>query len=60
MSASETDWQAIVALTRDMAGQGLRVLLVVHYPDSALLDDRVDDARLPTGMTPDQLRGQLL
>jgi cation-transporting ATPase E len=32
--------------------QGLRVLLVAHHPDPALLHDEGDATRLPPGMTP--------
>jgi len=32
------------------AAQGLRVLLLAHHPDPALLEDRGDQSRLPDGM----------
>jgi cation-transporting ATPase E len=32
--------------------QGLRVLIIAHHPDPALLHDEGDASRLPTGMTP--------
>jgi cation-transporting ATPase E len=50
ITASETGWQAIMEQARALTGQGLRVLLVAHHPDSTLLQDRGDDSRLPTGM----------
>jgi cation-transporting ATPase E len=34
------------------ADQGLRVLVIAHHPDPALLHDEGDATRLPSGMTP--------
>jgi cation-transporting ATPase E len=42
----------IVDRARSWSDQGLRVLLLAHHPQSALLKDTGDQSRLPTGMTP--------
>src|SRR5581483_1349094 len=44
-------WRAIAIETRQLADQGLRVLLVTHHP-SAALQDNGDASELPQGMTP--------
>ncbi len=57
-------WREIMTRTRELAGQGLRVLLVTHHPSTELKDDG-DAARLPQNMTAlglvsirDELRGE--
>lgn len=39
-----------IAMADDLAARGLRVLLLCHHPDPALLADQGDDSRLPHGM----------
>jgi cation-transporting ATPase E len=52
IGANEAQWQAITEQAHSLTSQGLRVLLVVHHPDPALLDDQGDASRLPMGMAP--------
>jgi cation-transporting ATPase E len=51
-AAGVPDWPAIAAQVGAWAERGLRVLLVAHHPDPALLEERGDDSRLPDGMVP--------
>ncbi len=44
-------WRKIVMQERELAEQGLRVLLVAHHP-STELQDAGDESRLPQNMTP--------
>jgi cation-transporting ATPase E len=43
--------EAIDCQARTWSNQGLRVLLLVHHPNPALLEDRGDESVLPDGMT---------
>jgi cation-transporting ATPase E len=45
-------WDSIVSQVSALAVQGLRVLVVAHYPDPMALDDRGDDSKLPEGLQP--------
>jgi cation-transporting ATPase E len=49
---AELDWDAIWTQAGDLAGQGLRVLLVASHPDPALLRDAGDASMLPDDMIP--------
>jgi cation-transporting P-type ATPase E len=48
--ADSTSDQGVTAKARAWTEQGLRVLLLVHHPNPALLQDQGDDSRLPDGM----------
>jgi cation-transporting ATPase E len=53
--ASDPDsdaWHAIQSTVSELAAQGLRVLLLAHFPDPAALREDDIDPRLPEGMTP--------
>jgi cation-transporting ATPase E len=48
----DPNWPEITATVDSWTNQGLRVLLLAHHPDPALLEDQGDTSRLPEGMTP--------
>ena len=45
-------WETISSEVSALATQGLRVLVVAHYPDPTALEDRGDDSTLPDGLQP--------
>ncbi len=45
-------WETISSDVSALATQGLRVLVVAHYPDPTALEDRGDDSTLPDGLQP--------
>jgi cation-transporting ATPase E len=50
--AAPPAWETIAHEVSDLATQGLRVLVVAHYPDPTALEDRGDDSTLPDGLRP--------
>ncbi|HEX3269963.1 MAG TPA: HAD-IC family P-type ATPase, partial [Ktedonobacterales bacterium] len=45
-------WKTVSDDVSELATQGLRVLVVAHYPDPTALEDRGDDSTLPDGLQP--------
>jgi cation-transporting ATPase E len=45
-------WRTIAAKARELADQGLRVLLVAYHPDPTQLEDKGDASSLPQDMQP--------
>ncbi|HEY7094688.1 MAG TPA: HAD-IC family P-type ATPase, partial [Ktedonobacterales bacterium] len=45
-------WETIASDVSALATQGLRVLVIAHYPDPKALEDRGDESILPNGLQP--------
>jgi cation-transporting ATPase E len=50
--AEPPTWETITSQVSELAVQGLRVLVVAHYPDPTALADRGDESILPDGLRP--------
>ena len=50
--AEPPTWETISSDVSALATQGLRVLVVAHYPDPTALEDRGDESTLPDGLQP--------
>jgi cation-transporting ATPase E len=50
--AEPPTWETVSSEVSALAMQGLRVLVVAHYPDCKALEDRGDDSTLPDGLQP--------
>jgi cation-transporting ATPase E len=50
--AEPPSWETISSAVSALATQGLRVLVVAHYPDPQALEDRGDESTLPDGLQP--------